>query len=134
VWYQGLDPSTQVVHKVYGLETGALQVFWGRFEHSDAVGVCVREREHLGVFMESGSVHYTAFPFVVSALASCQCYASRLWSHTQVKKVWPLECGVLVERLIEADSAYDGLPTLFSLLHPLDDFCPVTCRREVACE
>lgn len=46
--------------------------------------------------------------------------------------MWPLDCGVLVERLIETDSAYDGLPTLFSLLHPLDDFCPVTCRRETA--
>lgn len=41
---------------------------------------------------------------------------------------------MLVERLIEDDSAYDGLPTLFSLLHPLDDFCPVTCRREIASE
>ena len=44
--------------------------------------------------------------------------------------MWGLECGVLAERLVEADSAYDGLPTLFSLSHPLDDFCPVTCCRK----
>ena len=66
VWYEGLDPDVQTVRKVYGLETPALQVFWGQFEHSDAIGVCIREREHLGVFLESGTVHYAAFPFVVS--------------------------------------------------------------------
>lgn len=48
--------------------------------------------------------------------------------------MWPLEEGVLVERLVGADSAYDGLPTLFSLLHPMDDLCPVTYRRPTASE
>lgn len=66
IWYEGLDPDVQTVRKVYGLETPALQVFWCRFEHSDVIGVCIREREHLGVFMESGTVHYASFPFVVS--------------------------------------------------------------------
>lgn len=66
LWLQGLDPGTQTIHKVYGVETPILQVFWGRFEEGKALSVCVQEREHLGVFMESGSVHYTSFPFVVS--------------------------------------------------------------------
>lgn len=41
--------------------------------------------------------------------------------------MWPLASGVLVERLADGDN-YDGLPTVFSLLHPLDELCPVTCR------
>ena len=43
--------------------------------------------------------------------------------------MWPLDYGVLVERQVPADSGYDGFPTLFSLLHPVDDFSPVTSRR-----
>lgn len=68
IWYEGLDPSTQTIRKVYGVETTALQVFWCKFEHSEAIGVCIREKDYLGVFMESGTVQYPAFPFVVSVV------------------------------------------------------------------
>ena len=43
-----------------------------------------------------------------------------------MRSVWPLDEGVLLERKIET---VDGLAVLFSLAHPLDDLCPVTCRR-----
>ena len=50
----------------------------------------------------------------------------------QVRHSWPISGGLLVERQISADWGYDGLATLFSLLHPMDDFCPVTCKRPAA--
>ena len=52
--------------------------------------------------------------------------------HLQVRCVWPISGGLLLERQISADWGYDGLPTLFTLLHPMDDFCPVTCKRPAA--
>ena len=51
-----------------------------------------------------------------------------------MKKVWPLKNGLLVERLVASDNGSDGLPTIFSLLHPMDDFCPVTCRKPTPSE
>ncbi len=48
--------------------------------------------------------------------------------------MWPLDTGVLVERVVQEDSGYDGLPTLFSLLQPMDEFSPVSCRRPTASE
>ncbi len=49
----------------------------------------------------------------------------------QVRAVSAISGGILVEREV---SSHDGLPVLFSLMHPLDDFCPVTFRRPTAGE
>lgn len=38
----------------------------------------------------------------------------------------------MVERKAASDAGHDGLPTLFTLLHPLDDLCPTTFRRPAA--
>lgn len=38
----------------------------------------------------------------------------------------------MVERKAASDAGHDGLPTLFTLLHPLDDLCPITFRRPAA--
>ena len=74
IWYQGLDPTTQTIRKVYGTETVILQAFWGHFSDrgagvSEGVAraVCIRERGYLGIYMETGSVYYTPFPFPVSS-------------------------------------------------------------------
>lgn len=52
-------------------------------------------------------------------------------STLQVRCVWSLANGLLVERSIPSDGGcgLEGLPTLFTLLHPSDDLCPVTSRR-----
>ncbi len=52
-------------------------------------------------------------------------------STVQVRCVWSLANGLLVERSIPSDGGcgLEGLPTLFTLLHPSDDLCPVTLRR-----
>lgn len=139
IWYEGTDPSTQTVRKVYNVETTVLQAFWCNFSEGGATGcgsIVIREQDTVGIYMESGAIHYIPFPFPVSSCDVCLCYYScnALVTCPQVKWVWPLDSGLLVERLMGADSAYDGLPTLFSLLHPMDDFCPVTCHRPTASE
>lgn len=52
----------------------------------------------------------------------------------QVHRAWPISGGVLLERKVSSEGGSDGLPTLFTLLHPMDDFCPATFRRPTASE
>lgn len=79
VWYEGLDPSIQTVRKVYSTDTAILQAFWCNFSLEEdnkrrgpgggakrCGGVCIREQESLGIYMESGVVHYVPFPFQAS--------------------------------------------------------------------
>lgn len=136
-WLEGLDPNTETIKKIYSADTPILQAFWCRFpdEGGGAKGcgcVCIREQGCLGIYMDSGAVYFVPFLFPVSTETTIQ--TGSLDSSIQVKWVWPLDCGVVVERQLAAGSAYDGFPTLFSLLHPLDDFCPLTCHRHAASE
>lgn len=96
VWHQQLDPRTQTVHKAYTTDHDIIQAFWCKFPASEraqgGVGraggagsqrggvkraedmcVCIREQgsadsKHgcLGLFMETGALHYVPFPFPVS--------------------------------------------------------------------
>lgn len=71
IWWQGLDPSTRTVKKVYGAETMVLQAFWCHMCEERVL--CVRERECLAILMESGAVHYVPFTFLVSGRLAWPC-------------------------------------------------------------
>ena len=48
----------------------------------------------------------------------------------QVRQVTPLSVGLLIERdTTGEESSSVGLPTFFSLLHPMSDICPVSIKR-----
>ena len=75
IWYQGLDPSTQTVHKVYSVGTTILQAFWCNFTEGETKSkgrvkgcgsVCIREQDCLTIYLETGAVHHVPFPFPVS--------------------------------------------------------------------
>lgn len=51
----------------------------------------------------------------------------RHFSHFQVRQVTPLSSGLLVERQVTGE--LNGLPTLFTLLHPMGDLCPVLLSK-----
>lgn len=71
IWYHGLDPYCRVIHKVYSVDTPVVQAFWCHFsEGEDSVAVCIQEESCLGVYMETGAVHYASFPFQVSLVYS----------------------------------------------------------------
>ena len=56
----------------------------------------------------------------------------------QVESIWPIDGGLLIERsasttnaasnIGDQSSVEEGLPVMFTLLHPLDDISPVVCR------
>ena len=51
----------------------------------------------------------------------------------QVCQVTPITSGLLIERQVTGEvNGSDGLPTLFTLLHPMGDLCPVILRRPSA--
>jgi len=52
----------------------------------------------------------------------------------QVNQAWPISSGLLLERQMSSEGGSDGLPILFTLLNPMDDFCPTTFRRPAASE
>ena len=57
------------------------------------------------------------------------CHASH-----QVCQVIPISAGLLIERQVTGEIGNDGLPTLFTLLHPMGDLCPVMLYRPSASE
>ncbi len=74
-WFQGLDPATQTIKKVYSVDSPILQAFWCRFpEEGGGVRGCgcvgVREQGCLGIYMDSGAVYFVPFPFPVSPALS----------------------------------------------------------------
>ena len=42
--------------------------------------------------------------------------------------MWPIKYGILIERDTSM-SKDENLPVFFTIGHPFDDVCPVTCRR-----
>lgn len=54
----------------------------------------------------------------------------RHFSHLQVRQVTPLSSGLLVERQVTGE--LNGLPTLFTLLHPIGDLCPVLLSKSAS--
>ncbi|XP_076035625.1 anaphase promoting complex subunit 1 isoform X2 [Oratosquilla oratoria] len=77
--------------------------------------VCVVENDFINVYTEEGEDYAVALPF-------------------QVNKVWPLKYGVLLERNVPSSELAspkpenERIPTLYSLLHPLDEINPIIQR------
>jgi hypothetical protein len=120
-WYRGCHGDYLLLETTYSVDTKILDAFWCRFTDqkldpycsnaSKSIrSLCIRENDLLSVFMENGQVHYVSLPFPVSG-------------------VWPIQNGLLIER-DTLGMADDNLSLLFTLTHPLDDVCPVTCRRK----
>jgi len=51
-----------------------------------------------------------------------------------VHQVIPISAGLLIERQVTGEIGNDGLPTLFTLFHPMGDLCPVMLCRPSASE
>lgn len=45
--------------------------------------------------------------------------------------MWPIKGGILIERDTTI-LAEENLAILFTISHPFDDVCPVTCRRKLS--
>ncbi|XP_031572163.1 anaphase-promoting complex subunit 1-like [Actinia tenebrosa] len=120
VWSKGCSPETRTVIKSFTLDSDVIDCFWCKFtlpapeqgickvEESHNT-LCVLENEFLNVFSTDGGVHTAALPFPVN-------------------NTWVVPGGLLLERTVmpsELTAHKREVPTLFSLMHPLDEPRPV---------
>lgn len=95
----------------------------------------VMEGTCITLSMPSGSIHHIPMPFKVKHDWWAM-HTIFTWNTVQVRHIVPMSVGVLIEREVaeEYQNGGDGLPTLFSLLHPIEELAPVTFRRPTASE
>ena len=78
------------------------------------------------------SVAHRFVPSIVSSTAIVMRLADILFIYLQVRHMIPLSVGLLVERDTSGEFGIGGLPTLFSLLHPMSDLCPISLKHSPA--
>ncbi|XP_070577566.1 anaphase-promoting complex subunit 1-like [Ptychodera flava] len=132
VWSKGCHGSCKVVHKSFTVSAPVTEAFWCTFNAASGKpdllqegkeqtvelveSVCVVQGTALSVFTSKGEEHVVTLPF-------------------QVANAWMVEHGILFERSSgeseltnEYKKSSEILPSLFSLLHPLDEPAPVICK------
>ncbi|KAM4592171.1 anaphase-promoting complex subunit 1 isoform 1-T1 [Odontesthes bonariensis] len=122
VWSQGSRIQASSVYKAFTVDSPVQQALWCNFavshnnndeeevEHS----VCIIQSSCVNVHTVTGKDFISPLPF-------------------QVSNVWSTEFGLLLERKntvneTQLHSPGDPLPTVFSMLHPLDEIAPIVCK------
>nr|XP_020457532.1 anaphase-promoting complex subunit 1 [Monopterus albus] len=122
VWSQGSQTSTSSVYKAFTVDSPVQQALWCNFavpqnkkeEEEVEKTVCIIQSSCVNVHTVTGKDFISPLPF-------------------QVSKVWATKFGLLLERKNAATDAQlsspgEPLPTVFSMLHPLDEIAPVVCK------
>ncbi|KAI1886381.1 hypothetical protein AGOR_G00213430 [Albula goreensis] len=131
IWSRGSRSQASCVYKAFTVDSPVQQALWCNFgvtqskkDEKEVVEqtVCIVQSTCVNVHSMSGNEFICPLPFQVSTL-------------------WPTKFGLLFERrnpasdvpLSPPDSAVscflrEPLPTIFSMLHPLDEIAPVICR------
>ncbi|XP_060727920.1 anaphase-promoting complex subunit 1 isoform X2 [Tachysurus vachellii] len=123
IWSRGTKSQSSYVYKAFTVDSPVQQALWCNFtvpqsrkEEKDTVeqSVCIVQSSCVNVHSVSGKDFISPLPFQVSFL-------------------WPTKFGLLFERKnVTSDAplspSREPLPTLFSMLHPLDEIAPVVCK------
>ncbi|XP_017320052.1 anaphase-promoting complex subunit 1 isoform X1 [Ictalurus punctatus] len=123
IWSRGTKDQASYVYKAFTVDSPVQQALWCNFivpqsrkEEKDTVEkcVCIVQSACVNVHSVSGKDFISPLPFQVSFL-------------------WPTKFGLLFERKnLTSDAplspSREPLPTLFSMLHPLDEIAPVVCK------
>uniref|UniRef100_A0A8C2PT56 Anaphase-promoting complex subunit 1 n=1 Tax=Cyprinus carpio TaxID=7962 RepID=A0A8C2PT56_CYPCA len=123
IWSHGSKNQASYVYKAFTVDSTVQQALWCNFtvpqskkDVKDVVEktVCIVQSTCVNVHSMSGKDFISPLPFQVSAL-------------------WSTKFGLLLERKnITVDGHMspirEPLPTLFSMLHPLDEIAPVVCK------
>uniref|UniRef100_A0A4W4HBL4 Anaphase-promoting complex subunit 1 n=1 Tax=Electrophorus electricus TaxID=8005 RepID=A0A4W4HBL4_ELEEL len=123
IWSRGTKSQASYVYKAFTVDSPVQQALWCNFtvpqSHKDKKekveqSVCIVQSTCVNVHTVSGKDFISPLPFQVSTL-------------------WPTTFGLLFERKnIISDAPMsptrEPLPTLFSMLHPLDEIAPVVCK------
>uniref|UniRef100_A0AAQ6AHN8 Anaphase-promoting complex subunit 1 n=1 Tax=Amphiprion ocellaris TaxID=80972 RepID=A0AAQ6AHN8_AMPOC len=124
VWSQGSRTQASSVYKAFTVDSPVQQALWCNFavphnkkdeeelEHT----VCIVQSSCVNVHTVTGKDFISPLPF-------------------QVSDVWATKFGLLLERKNTANDAQlsppgEPLPTVFSMLHPLDEIAPVVCKPQ----
>ncbi|XP_011482572.1 anaphase-promoting complex subunit 1 isoform X2 [Oryzias latipes] len=121
VWSKGSRTQASSVYKAFTVDSPVQQVLWCNFavphstdEEDFEHTVCIVQSSCVNVHSVTGKDFLSPLPF-------------------QVSNAWATQFGLLLERKSTANdtqlgSPGEALPTLFSMLHPLDEIAPVVCR------
>ncbi|KAL3050601.1 hypothetical protein OYC64_012595 [Pagothenia borchgrevinki] len=120
VWSQGSRTQASNVYKAFTVDSPVQQALWCTFavphnkkdEEEVEQTVCIVQSSCVNVHTITGKDFISPLPF-------------------QVSNVWATKFGLLLERKNSAtDSQLPGesLPTVFSMLHPLDEIAPIVCK------
>uniref|UniRef100_A0A3Q0RVK0 Anaphase-promoting complex subunit 1 n=1 Tax=Amphilophus citrinellus TaxID=61819 RepID=A0A3Q0RVK0_AMPCI len=122
VWSQGSRAQASSVYKAFTVDSPVQQALWCNFgvphnkkdEEEVEHTVCIVQSSCVNVHTVTGKDFISPLPF-------------------QVSNVWATKFGLLMERKNTANDAQlsppgEPLPTVFSMLHPLDEIAPVVCK------
>ncbi|XP_073096980.1 anaphase-promoting complex subunit 1 isoform X3 [Manis javanica] len=126
IWSKGSKSQALAVYKAFTVDSPVQQALWCDFiisqdksekvYSSDEVEKCICILQSSCVNMHSieGKDYIASLPF-------------------QVANVWPTKYGLLFERSSSSHEVPPGpprepLPTMFSMLHPLDEITPLVCK------
>uniref|UniRef100_A0A671M1N6 Uncharacterized protein n=1 Tax=Sinocyclocheilus anshuiensis TaxID=1608454 RepID=A0A671M1N6_9TELE len=124
IWSRGSKNQASYVYKAFTVDSPVQQALWCNFTvpQSKKDGknfihictVCIVQSTCVNVHSMSGKDFMSPLPFQVSAL-------------------WSTKFGLLLERkniIVDGHMSpiREPLPTLFSMLHPLDEIAPVVCK------
>uniref|UniRef100_A0A8B9SCS9 Anaphase promoting complex subunit 1 n=1 Tax=Apteryx owenii TaxID=8824 RepID=A0A8B9SCS9_APTOW len=122
IWSKGSKNQASTVYKAFTVDSPVLQALWCDFtipqEKSEKSEVekciCILQNSCINVHSIEGKDYIAALPF-------------------QVANVWPTKYGLLFERSSSSHEMppsppREPLPTMFSMLHPLDEITPLVCK------
>uniref|UniRef100_A0A3B5Q131 Anaphase promoting complex subunit 1 n=1 Tax=Xiphophorus maculatus TaxID=8083 RepID=A0A3B5Q131_XIPMA len=123
VWSQGSRTQASSVYKAFTVDSPVQQALWCNFavpqNNNDEVEqmVCIVQSSCINVHTVTGKDFISPLPF-------------------QVSNVWATKFGLLLERKNAANDTQpnppgEPLPTVFSILHPLDEIAPIVCKPSV---
>ncbi|XP_042671415.1 anaphase-promoting complex subunit 1 isoform X1 [Centrocercus urophasianus] len=129
IWSKGSKSEASAAYKAFSVDSPVLQALWCDFtiqqeksDNADVSGskeivqkcVCILQSSCVNVHSIDGKDYIAALPF-------------------QVANIWPTKFGLLLERSgssheIPPSPPREPLPTMFSMLHPLDEITPLVCK------
>ncbi|XP_073401268.1 anaphase-promoting complex subunit 1-like isoform X2 [Dendrobates tinctorius] len=126
IWSKGSKMHASAVYKAFTVDSPVVQALWCDFtvignkseneECEDKVEkcICILQRSCINVHNTEGKDYIAPLPF-------------------QVANVWPTKYGLLFERNsysheMPQSPSREPLPTMFSMLHPLDEITPIVCK------
>uniref|UniRef100_A0A668AJ74 Anaphase-promoting complex subunit 1 n=2 Tax=Myripristis murdjan TaxID=586833 RepID=A0A668AJ74_9TELE len=121
VWSQGSRSQASSVYKAFTVDSPVQQALWCNFavpqnKKADQyiLLLCIVQSSCVNVHSTTGKDFISPLPF-------------------QLSNLWATKFGLLLERKNPASDALlsppgEPLPTVFSMLHPLDEIAPVVCK------